>query len=112
MKSPRQISGATTNGPLAPAAFDNLLNGAYAGALQVWKSLSGWSAKSLGMSIVDGAYILASALARRCVAFIIFMAMHVLLGLCIADWSIVPVSAAVGNRWGGFSTAGSVPVSG
>jgi type IV secretory pathway VirB6-like protein len=77
------ISGAAGNGALAPAAFDTLLGQAYATGLMVYKSLSGWSAKSVGISITVGLYLMASAICIGA-AFFMFLAAHILLGLTVA----------------------------
>jgi type IV secretion system protein VirB6 len=77
------VSGATGNTALGPAAFDTLLNQSFATGLMVYKSLSGWSAKSFGLSVTVGLFLLASGFCIG-VAFCIFLAAHVLLALTLA----------------------------
>jgi type IV secretion system protein VirB6 len=77
------IAGGPANGTLAPDAFDKMLGGVWASGNEVYKNISGWSAKAFGLVIVDVFYIFFSSIAIAG-GFIIFMAQHILLGLCVA----------------------------
>lgn len=76
------ISGALPGASLAPAAFDKFLGATWAGAVEVWKSIHGWGPQSFGTMIVVGLDVTFSAVAIG-IAFLIFMAQHVLLGVTI-----------------------------
>jgi hypothetical protein len=77
------ITGATGNGPFGVDGFDTMLGSAWVSGIEVLKNTSGWGAKAIGTAIVVGLFWIGSFL---CVglAFFIFMAMHVLLGVAIA----------------------------
>ncbi|MFL5252517.1 MAG: type IV secretion system protein [Rhodopila sp.] len=78
------ISGAAGgNATLAPDAFDKMLGQMWVAANEAYKNVSGWSAKSFGLVICIILFAVFSALAIGA-GFLLFMAQHVLLGLCIA----------------------------
>jgi len=77
------ITGATGAPQLAPAAFDHVWGAAWASGLEVYKNLPSWSLKGVALGILVGLYFIGAMLAIS-VAFLIFVASHILLGLVIA----------------------------
>lgn len=82
------VTNATAAQGLAPQAFDKVFSAGYAAGVAVWMSSVGFfSTTGIGMVFLIGAYWILSAICVA-VAFLIFTASHILIGLLVATGPI------------------------